>query len=90
MNYKTCIVVRNIHNILAMICALAVQILPRTFFPEGIGIWSTLLLIAALVLVLAGAVISSVFYRCPYCKELLSVREKHPTVCPHCKEKLEK
>ena len=55
MNYKTCLVVRTVCNMLAILAAVAVLILPRTVFPEGLGVWSHVLLIGAVVLVLAGA-----------------------------------
>lgn len=88
MNYKSCLVVRTVCNVLAILAAVAVLILPRTVFPEGLGVWSHVLLIGALVLVLAGAVVKAVFYRCPHCGEFLPVKGKTPDDCPHCGESL--
>ena len=40
------------------------------------------------LLVLAGAVVKAVFYRCPHCGEFLPVKGKTPDTCPHCGESL--
>lgn len=90
MNYRSSKIIQRVCNTLAYLAALALLILPRTLVPEGLGIWSHVLLIGALALILVGAVVKAVFYRCPYCKELLPVREKNLKVCPHCKQELKK
>ena len=51
MNYKPCLVVRTVCNVLAILAAVAVLILPRTVFPEGLGVWSHVLLIGAVTAV---------------------------------------
>lgn len=75
---------KNVLYGLGIAAAIAAWLLQRT----GRG-GSMLLWIAAFALLIAGFVVTVVFYRCPNCKHNFPVREALPEVCPHCGQKLD-
>lgn len=75
MNLKFARNIKNFCYIASSILALATFLLPEQ---------RTIFLIAAVVVVAIGIVVSFAFYRCPHCKTPLPANEKLPKKCPHC------
>ncbi len=76
MKLKLCKLVRSCLDVLATATAVAAMLVG--------GAWYWPLLIAAIVLLLAGVVLCAVRYRCPSCGAALPVRGKTPKTCPSC------
>lgn len=83
MSNQTCMLVKNICYVAACILAITKLILG-----ERAGAWGLWMMIAAVVFLIAGIIVSAVFYRCPHCGKPLPIKEKGLKFCPHCKGNL--
>lgn len=83
MSNRMCIVFKNICYVIA--CALAIV---KLMAGDRAGAWGIWLMIGAVGFLLAGIVVTAVFYRCPHCGKPLPIKEKNLETCPYCKERL--
>ncbi|MBE6927423.1 MAG: hypothetical protein E7467_02855 [Ruminococcaceae bacterium] len=74
---------KNIVYIVASVLAAA------SFFVTSMTA-KTVLLIAAVVVMIGGIAVSVSFYRCPHCKTALPTKGALPEKCPYCDEQLPK
>lgn len=79
MNYRIAGRVKNVCYVIAALLALA-SIMFETV--------KTSLLVAACVVMVAGIVVQSMFYRCPHCQKMLPTNSAMPSSCPYCQMKL--
>lgn len=85
MKLRTARILKNLLCFGAVIPALI-----SWFFKDSLGDVSWILWIVAAALLIAGFVVTLLFYRCPYCRHVFSGNSRLPEECPICHQKLER
>ena len=77
MNYRKSIKIFRISAVVFGALAL-LQLFFNSMWPMILGS----------VILIAGAIQTEVFYRCPYCNKTLNIRGGDPKYCPECGSKM--